>query len=136
MTGSSKRTDENDGRPARRKLAEWVTLSISSAIVFGLSGFLIMEGSRPESRFVTTTTRLRLDQVHKLKDTFVLPVEVRNDGSRTIRELAIQITAPGIDHEVTLDFLGERSSETIYAYLDKDPRTVKVEATPRSYLLD
>ena len=86
----------------QRSLAEWITLSISLAIVLTLVGLITYEyfgrGDRPAVIEVTP----RLESVRQEAGVYYLPITITNQGDQT---------AGGVWVEVTLDS-GEDSRES------------------------
>jgi len=128
-------------RPGPRKLAEWVSLGISVALIFGLAGYLLMEALKPHPAYVPVKVQPLLKQVREEENRFILPVEVTNQGRRTLRDLTIEIEfrpdgGKPESREVTIDYLGERSKQEIYVYFDRHPRALQVQARPLTYRLD
>jgi uncharacterized protein (TIGR02588 family) len=82
-------------RPARdqgRSAAEWVTLSVSIAIIAVLVGLVItvylFGGDEP----ATIEVRPLLEEVRHADGTAYLPVEVTNNGDRTAEDVYVQMT--------------------------------------------
>ena len=131
-----------DSQPSRvRTLAEWVSLGISALLILALAGYLLRESGRGDTPYVRTEVRPLLDQVRQEGSTFILPVEITNGGRRMLRALKVEVTYQGPDgkeesRELDIDYLGERSSQTVYLYFDRHPRDLKVEAKPLHYQVE
>jgi uncharacterized protein (TIGR02588 family) len=130
------------GRPGQRKLAEWVSLGISGALIVALAAFLVYEIVKGDSKFNLARTVPQMDAVQQVSGTFILPVEVENPGERTLRDLSVELTytPPGAQEpqkaEAKIDYLGEGARQRVYFYLDHDPRQVPVQVRPVHYQLD
>ena len=132
---------ESESRPTARTLAEWVSLGVSALLIISMVGFLIYEGVRGQPPFVPTQVRPLAHEARRLGERYILPIEVRNLGDRTLRELEIEATYRTPEgkeetQEFTVAYLGEGSSTRLYLYLDRDPSGEKIEARAVHYLSD
>ena len=124
-----------------RKLAEWVSLGVSLCLILGIAGFLLYETLRSSAPHPIVRTRLLHQEVKKVDGRFILPVEIQNRGERAIRLLRLEVsyTPPGgreETRELDVDYLGEKSGQTVYLYFDEDPKTLGVKAEPQFYFLE
>jgi uncharacterized protein (TIGR02588 family) len=130
-------------RPAGRLVAEWVTMGISAAIILGVAGFLVWQGMNQESVFVPAEVKVRLDQTVQRGGKYVVPVMVENLGRRTLKDFKVRVSFRSESKsreresdDVVVDFLGERATEVLYVYFERDPRELGVEARVFSYALE
>lgn len=128
-------------RSRRRTVAEWVSLVTSALLLLGVVVFLVSDGLREPPPFVPAETRPRIDHARRVGDQYVVPIEVRNGGDRTLRSLEIEATYRTADgkeetQELTLDYLGEGSTTTLYLYLDQEPGRAELEVRPAHYQSD
>jgi uncharacterized protein (TIGR02588 family) len=135
--GQGKKQGSNGGR----KLAEWVSLGISILLIVGTAGYLIYQMFLPRSPYLRLTVKPLIAEVRQQGKQYILPVEVSNNGRRTIRELTVEVkqeTPEGQQstREIKIDYLGEKSRQKAYLTLEQDPRSMKIEAAPSYYLLD
>lgn len=70
------------GRPSGRKVAEWVTLCVSIALVAGVAGYLVYDSTRPQEPSVPV-------------EVLVLPEQARAEGTCTWCRLRCAIAALG-----------------------------------------
>lgn len=136
MSDRPKRAREDP--PQGRALAEWVSLGISALLLLGITAFLVYEGLREPPPFIPAEVRPLVEEARRVGGQYVLPIEVRNEGDRAFRSLEIEATYRGPDgreetQEMTLDYLGERSSEKLYLYMDQDPRATPVRTRAAHY---
>jgi uncharacterized protein (TIGR02588 family) len=129
------------GRTAGRLVAEWVTMGISAAIILGVAGFLVWQGMNQESVFVPAEVKVRLDQTVERGGRYVVPVVVENLGRRTLKDFKVRVSFKAESGEresddLVVDFLGERATEVLYVYFERDPRELGVEARVFSYALE
>ena len=121
----------------KRKLAEWMTLLVSAAILIGLIIYLVLDVTYPASPYVELEVNALRDQVQKAGSRFVLPIEIHNKGERTIAYASLRVdVAIGNEAEkenVEVEFLGRKSKTRIYKYFDSDPRSLKIGVTPVYY---
>jgi uncharacterized protein (TIGR02588 family) len=120
-----------------RKLAEWITLAISVVIVGGVAVYLIYQSTQDHPPQVPARVELKLDELVQQNGQYIVPVEVTNNGRRTIQDFTGTLTQPSVkDREFKIDFLGERASQKVYFYFDQDPRQLQLAAQAASYRLE
>ena len=129
------------GRSGPRKLAEWVSLGISAALIATLAGYLVYQGLQPQPPYVAAEAQVLMNRVLEKDGKYILPIEVVNHGRLTLRELNVEVEYRGPDgkqetREFTIDYLGEQSKQKIYLYFDQHPRDLQVKAEPLTYRLD
>ncbi|MFN3648339.1 MAG: hypothetical protein ACK47B_02060 [Armatimonadota bacterium] len=131
-----------DGRrTGGRLVAEWISLGISVLLILGLSGYLLWQGLGAETEHIPVQVRPLWGEVRPLGGEYVVPIEVENQGRRTVRDLRIGITYVGeqgeeVEQDTTIDYLGERSKTRVFVYVPTDPRQAQLEATPSLYRLE
>lgn len=153
---SDPRADKNDARPdARagggpgkperptgRKLAEWLTLGLSIVLVLGVATFLLYSALQDHPPFVPLEVRVRTDAARETDDgQFVVPVEVRNLGRRSLKSITIHFTHASADGstesgDFLIDHLGEGATHEAYLLLDQPPSVAKPEAEASDYQLE
>jgi uncharacterized protein (TIGR02588 family) len=126
---------------AGRKLAEWVTLGTSALLVLGVAGYLAYHATRQHEPHIAVDVRPLLDQVRHKEGQYILPVECRNLGDRTLQDFRGEVTYRGSDgsterREFRIDYLGERATQTVYVYSERDPKGLEVRAQPLDYRLE
>lgn len=134
-------TDQINRRPTGRKIAEWVTLGVSLLLVLGVAAYLCYRALRETPRIVPLEVRVLAERSQKLADRHVVPVEVKNHGHRTLKNVKVKVVQrqPGVAGEATqlsIDFLGEGGVQMVYVYVQAHPRDLPVEAVPVSYELE
>jgi len=128
--------------PARgpRRLAEWLSFAISLALVLALAGHLLWRLREPVADAVATQVSLQLDRVSEQQGRFVLPIEVKNLGARTVRELQLRVEYEERGQrrqlDVLIDYVGQSAAQLAFVYFSQDPRYLSVRAEPVSYLVD
>ncbi len=128
-------------RSGGRLLAEWVSLGVSVLLIAGIAGYLLYQALLQQHRIVPVLATARVGSSGRSGERYVLPVELRNPSSRTLKDLKVEVsyTPPQGEREtrdLEVAYLGEKSTQTLYVYLDHDPRQVNVEVTPQSYRLE
>ena len=132
----------NGDRSVTRTLAEWVSLGVSCLLIVALAGFLVYEMVRGNDPYNLARTAAQADAARQVEAVFILPVDVENTGRRTLRDLEVELayTPPGKQQPERatkkIDYLGEGSTQTLYFYLDHDPRQMSVHVRPLHYRLD
>ncbi len=135
-----KREDSAEESGTGRKLAEWITFLISAALILAVAGYMLYQGSRDESPIIVPEIRPLYDQAQRQGAQYVLPVEVRNTGDRTLRDLKVEAAYTGVEgkeqtREHIIEYLGERARETLYFYFDADPKELDLTFRPHVYHL-
>ena len=125
-------------RKTTRKLAEWVSLGLSIAIVGGLAGILIRDAVTGNGPYAVPNVRVMTHQIQQRGGTWIVPVLVENPASQTLRDLDIELfyARPGQEPRsdtTTIDYLGRECSESIYFYLQQDPKGLELKARAVHY---
>lgn len=129
---------QKEPSPARTTV-EWITLGISVLIVAAVIGLIIYayvtQGSTPP----VIDASAPVDRVRQVQDRYYLPVEVRNSGGQTAKDVrvAISLTTPDgktETAEVLIDFLAGEETAHATAVFTRDPRQGTVAVGVISYL--
>ena len=137
------RQDKPKSIPVPRKLAEMVTLGASALLILSVTVYLTYLGLRADDPAVPVEVRLLTDQVQQTGGQFVVPVEVRNRGQRTLRSVKVLVAHRPLNDggggDVTdfeIDYLGPSSTQKVYLHLDRHPHSLKLDLRPVHYALD
>ncbi|XXX72151.1 hypothetical protein WMF30_31345 [Sorangium sp. So ce134] len=126
-------------RRATRRLAEWVSLGISTALILALVVFLVHAGLTTSEGLVVPEIQPLLDRAQQQGGAWILPVRVKNGGRQMLGDLGVELRytppgAPGPERvEATIDYLGKHSEQELYFYVPSDPRGMAVEARALHY---
>jgi uncharacterized protein (TIGR02588 family) len=128
-------------RSSARKLAEWITLSASIILVAAVAGYLLYDWTRPQQPSVPVEVRVLSNDARLEAGRYVVPIEVRNRGNRTLHNLKLHVYWKSTESittmgEFSVDYLGERAHETAYLYFDRHPRDLEIEVRPFAYQLE
>lgn len=120
--------ERGETRPARdrsRSTAEWVTLSVSLAILSLLIGLVLYVSFSGSDESATIGVQPVLEEVRRDGDTHYLPVQVTNGGDRTAEDVQVQLTLESGEVEpasatFTIRFLagGERKRGVVAFQMD------------------
>lgn len=132
---------ETVSRNAGAKMAEWVSLGISTLIVVALAGYLLVVALREKETSAAVQVEARIFETREVDGRFILPVRVVNPGQANLRDLSVEISQPrlgGLPEPTALviDLLGGRSEETVFFSLKEHPATSGVTARVASYRVD
>ncbi len=124
-----------------RRLAEWVSFGVTAAIVAALAAYLVYDGLRANGPIVPIDVTVAIEKAAVAEGRHVVPIIVHNRGLRTAKDVKVEVTQPGSNgsvesHDFDIDYLPEGASETIFHYLDGDPRVAKIEARAVQYRLE
>jgi uncharacterized protein (TIGR02588 family) len=133
------REDEDSQDAAGSPFAEWVTLAVSSLLVFGLvalTSYLYLTASTDPA---AVTVQPSLSEVYQSGNRFYVPVTVRNTGGETAEEVRVRITlTDAAGHIETSDFqiqfLAGGGSNRAVASFGSDPRQGQLDAAVVSFL--
>ncbi len=83
---------DSSGQSGGRKVAEWVTILTSLAIILFTVGYLTFSAIHPNSMFVPI--RVKFDYQHVKQDGghWILPMQIANTGDRAVRNVIISLT--------------------------------------------
>jgi len=134
-------SDQEHPSRGPRRLAEWLTFGVSAALVLVLGGYLTWRMREPIDDVAFVEVVLRRAEVRQHGGSFALPIELRNPSRRAMRDVLIRVRRPGPADtresvDVLVDYLGQRSSQTIYVYSSADPRGGAIDAEAISYRVD
>lgn len=148
MSEQEKKSDEQgkqmgdeQKRDTGRKIAEWVTMSVSSLLLLAVAGYLVYEGLKDKSPYAAPDLQFFYDEVRQVGGQYVLPVEVRNEGDRTLQQFKGEVSgkdAQGkeIKREFTIDYFGEHTSRRLFLPFESNPRELYLKFQPIEYRLD
>lgn len=130
--------EAESGSPTRTA-AEWVTLSISIAILvilFGAIGVFYLSGDGEKSLIEVTPLT---EDVRRERDRFLLPVEIANIGERTASTVNVTVALMVDGEEVesadfSIDFLAGGASERGFAIFTTDPASADVTVGAVSFM--
>jgi uncharacterized protein (TIGR02588 family) len=130
----------------QRSLVEWVTLSISVALLLLLAGILTHAQLTAQSATPLLEARADLEGVRQIDGAYHVPVQVQNRGTAGARDIQIRVSSQGgaaalassnaEPAELRLDVLPPGASETATVVLRTDPARTPIEARVVSYLHD
>jgi len=121
----------------RKNWLEWGVFAVSAVLVVGVLGYLVYDGagSNGDSPRIAVT----LGAPEQQADVYVIPVTIRNTGSHTAEQVAVEVELEGIDggREVAtleLDFLPREGSRRGWVTFRSDPRSARtLRARATSY---
>jgi len=136
-----KKPQDHPSHISNRKLAEWVSLIISSLLILGVASVLIYNALQPNEPVVNVLATAEMEKIQAKGERFVLPVRLENKGDRTVHDLTVEVSFQPKDAEpqsaeMTIDYLGENSENVVYFYFEEDPRGLQIKTRPESYRLD
>lgn len=123
-----------------RKVAEWITMGLSILIVLGVAAYLTWMAVGSDTPFARVEATVLLDQTRQEGDQYIVPVEVRNHGRRTVHALRGAVTwgpgDAGHQREFRIDYLGENGSQRLYFIFEQPPQSLGLRAAAWQYQLD
>lgn len=137
MTAREANGTGRETRPARdpgRSTAEWVTLSVSIAIIAVLVGLVVIVFIFGGDKPATIEVRPLLEEVRQADGAAYLPVEVANRGNRTAEDVTVQMTLHTEAGEpataaFTLRFLAGGERQRGVVAFPQDPRAGELRWT-------
>lgn len=118
------------------QIAEMATLAVSLILIAAVVVFLIREMLQKPDQFNEVRVMPLIEKTVKRGSLFVLPVEIENLGQMTLSNVAIraEAQAPGeTPHDFSLDYLGAKAKETVFVFLESDPRGAVIKIKPLHY---
>jgi uncharacterized protein (TIGR02588 family) len=126
-------------RERGRSVAEWVTLTISSAILLAVVATLVYHQLSGGDDPPVIEAIVGLEGLRAAGDTYYLPVEIANQGGATAQDVRVVISI-GSDQagresaELLIDFLAGGATAKGTVVFHQDPRRVPLEIDVVSYL--
>jgi uncharacterized protein (TIGR02588 family) len=129
------------GSSRGRRAAEWTTLGLSIAIVALLAGYLLYNALQGDAPYVPVEVRALVERTASTAGGYILPVEVKNPGPRTLKDFQGQLTYRDPDgrqaqRTFEVEYLGEGATETRYFYFEHHPRDLRIHVQPLGYALE
>lgn len=123
-----------------RKTAEIITFSFSVALILLIAFFLIYQNNtHNHSNFLDLTSSLKLDDVQKKGESYILPLKIINSGRTAVRaQIHVDLGESESPRERTidLDYLDKEGDQTIYLTLRNPPVASAIKVTPLFYFFD
>jgi uncharacterized protein (TIGR02588 family) len=121
-----------------RTVAEKITLALSAAVVLSILGlvtYLYYQGEEEPANVVATA---RVDEIRQEREVYYVPVEVKNEGDRTVEDLTVEgelITNGQIETaEFTITYLAAGERATGAFIYTEDPLEGELTVRPVSYM--
>ena len=129
-------SQQNEGR----SFAEWTTLAISITIlvvIVGLITYLYIRGTQEEPRIVAEA---KFDELRSEESGYYLPVEVKNEGDRTVENVVIEAeldsgSGQPQTAEISVTFLAGGEQVLGAVIFDEDPTQGDLTVRATSYKL-
>jgi uncharacterized protein (TIGR02588 family) len=119
----------------QRSLAEWITLSLSIAILLALAGLVTYEQVTSGEEPALIEVQPRLDDMRREQEAYYLPVTVTNQGDDTAEAVQVRLALILPDGQRSIgqfqvDFLAGGASEEATVVFPVDPAggTLAVES--------
>ena len=122
-----------------RKLAEWVTLGVSTATILGLTTYLVLDLTETDTPYIELVATPLHAQARRVGERFVVPIEIENRGNRTVTYASFSVAVAGSEaraETVEVEYLARESTQRVYKFVERDPASAKVTVTPVYYRLD
>lgn len=122
-------------KPSRA--GEYVTFGLSLAIVGGLLIYFIFSSFKhdPEER-LSFESRVVWEEVSAFNGRTIVPIVIKNLGSKTADLVKVKIETPEFDTEAELEYLTRNGSRKIFIMLPGRPEKDAIKITPIFYSLE
>lgn len=126
--------------PTPPTLVEWAARVVSLLLLLLLVGFVLTEALRPPTP-ISFDYHVQTSAIHQQGEAWVVPVTLRNQGSRSAQELSFlaQLTntagEPVEEIEVSLPLLGAGEAVGLELWFSEDPRSHTLIFDVQSYRL-
>ncbi len=133
--GQGPATDHDGGRSP----AEWITFSISLAIILALVGLVTYQDLAGGDRPATIAARPQLDRVRQDGGRYYVPVEIVNAGDRTAEDVRVEFTLTDAGGgretaELTVSFLAGGEKDRGVISFSSDPARGVLSVSGISFL--
>lgn len=120
-----------------RTVAEWTTLAISAAMVVSMLGLVTYLYVRGDSQPAIVTASAQLDKLRQDDSAYYVPVQVTNEGDRTVEDVTIEgelaVDGQVETAEITVTFLAGGERVTGAFVFSQDPSQGELTVRPISY---
>jgi uncharacterized protein (TIGR02588 family) len=138
--GASEGQARADATRGPRRFAEWLTFGVSLTLVLAVVFYLLWRLREPATDALLAQVTPELDHVTEQGGRFVLPIRVKNPGSRTVRDLKVRVEYRELGEarsvDVLIGYVGQSAEQLVYVYMNQNPRLSSVHAEAVSYLVD
>jgi uncharacterized protein (TIGR02588 family) len=122
----------------KRKLAEIISLVLSTLTLLGIFGFLAYDSFHHEpGELLEIKTRVLKKEIKKEGTYFILPIEVANEGDKTPSKITFTVTTDLQDKQIIrqfeIEYLMRRDKIKVYVLFEEDPTSATVIVHPTSY---
>ena len=104
--------------------------AISLFVILAMAAYIVMQIAKP-AKDIALEVSPRVEQAREQNGQLLLPVEIKNVGTSTIRGMELELTAASESREVSVPMLGE--SETVTFVIDVPTRDTPVSHKILSY---
>ncbi|WP_340587354.1 hypothetical protein [Erythrobacter alti] len=108
----------------------YIIRAISLFAIAAMIAYLVFQIAKPP-KDIELELSPQVDQAREQNGQTLLPVEIRNVGSSTIRTMDVELTAGSTTHEVSIPMLGE--SETVTVVVDAPAPDAEISYKILSY---
>lgn len=122
----------------KRKLAELISLALSTLMLLGLFGYLAYDSfHREPNNLLEIKTHALKSAIKKEGKYFVLPIEIVNLGDKTPSVVTFTVTTDlgqkDLSHQFEIQYLMRRDRRMVYVLFEEDPSAGTIEVHPTSY---
>jgi len=119
-----------------RKSAEVISFVISSLIILAIFTYLAFDYVRSgDSEFLDISIAVHRENIRKVGDHYLVPVELRNKGFKTPALTVFSIDVDEEERIIQVDYLSKQSSKTIYIAYKDDPSGKDLKVQLQNYQL-
>ena len=120
----------------KQRVGEYVTFFFSLLIVLGLAIVLVKNIGKHDSEIIGLKSRVLWKDIAESENQFIVPVEVINEGNKTVNKIIMDVNSGNQQFEVELEYLGGNSKKKIFLNLTDRPVEGALTVKPLYYLLD
>ncbi len=120
----------------KQRVGEYVTFFLSLLIVLGLAVVLVKNIGKHDSEIIGLKSRVLWKDIAQTENQFIVPVEVINEGNKTVNKIIMDVNSGNQQFEVELEYLGGNSKKKVFLNLKERPVEGSLTVKPLYYLLD
>lgn len=117
------RSDESGTDTYAPTIVGWIARIVSLALLLTIVGVIAWKASLPKEP-VAFTAKIQSEDIRPNAGKFLVPVEIKNEGSETALNLVVEIDAEGETTTLEIPMIGQKESLTFVISAERPPQAI------------